>query len=124
MEKKAEYQISSSVHEGILLIVLTGKLIESAVENLVNELTAIVNANSVKNVLVDIRDLVRPFRYIESFIRVRKYSSKIYFIHFAFVDIPQNADYEKFHETAAVNTGLSMKWFTDIDAARAWLKSK
>jgi hypothetical protein len=36
MEKKAEYQISASVNEGFLEIVLTGEVAESAVKNLAN----------------------------------------------------------------------------------------
>ena len=36
MEKKAEYQISASVNEGLLEIVLTGEVAESAVKNLAN----------------------------------------------------------------------------------------
>jgi hypothetical protein len=45
-------------------------------------------------------------------------------MNIALVDIPENAAIESFHETTAINGGLSLKWFTDIDAARAWLKSK
>jgi hypothetical protein len=40
------------------------------------------------------------------------------------VDIPENSDYQSFHENTAVNAGMKLKFFTDIDAARAWLKSK
>ena len=42
MEKKAEYQISSSLKEGILEIILTGEVIESAAEKITNEVTAII----------------------------------------------------------------------------------
>ena len=41
----------------------------------------------------------------------------------ALIDIAENADIKSFFETTTLNTGLSFKFFTDIDAARAWLKS-
>ena len=34
MEKKAEYQISASVNDGILEIILTGEVVENDVKNL------------------------------------------------------------------------------------------
>ena len=42
----------------------------------------------------------------------------------ALVDLKENEDWESFNETTAANVGVSIKWFTDIDAARAWLKSR
>jgi hypothetical protein len=41
----------------------------------------------------------------------------------AFVDIDENASYNSIHETPSIHAGLSFKCFTDIDTARAWLKS-
>jgi hypothetical protein len=41
----------------------------------------------------------------------------------AFVDIAENADYNSFHEITATNAGLPFKSFTNINAARGWLKS-
>jgi len=40
----------------------------------------------------------------------------------ATVDTEVNGDLKSFLETAAFNVGLSFKCFTDIDAARNWLK--
>jgi len=40
------------------------------------------------------------------------------------VDILEHADTAAFHEATAINAGLSFKWFTDIDKARTWIKSK
>jgi len=37
MEKKAEYQISSFLNEGILEIIMTGEVIESDAEKITNE---------------------------------------------------------------------------------------
>jgi hypothetical protein len=40
-------------------------------------------------------------------------------INTAFIDIAENKIYGSFYETIALNAGISFKWFTDIDAARA-----
>jgi hypothetical protein len=39
----------------------------------------------------------------------------------AIVDKPQSAAREWFLETVAVNRGLNLRMFTDIEEARAWL---
>lgn len=124
MEKKAEYQISSSVNEGILEIIETGEVTESEVEKLTNEVIAIIKANVVMNVLVDVRAIKGRFGYVEAYIRVRNYPLDISRANIAIVNLPENTDYEKYQEATALNAGLSWKCFTDIDAARAWLKSK
>ncbi len=45
-------------------------------------------------------------------------------MNIAFVDIVEYAEYNLFYQATTLNAGSSWKWFTDIDAARAWLKSK
>ncbi|KQC10146.1 MAG: hypothetical protein APR62_02120 [Smithella sp. SDB] len=124
MKKKTEYQISSSVSDGILEIVVTGELAESARDNmLLNEVISITKAKSLKNVLVDIRALKGRSGILETYERVRNYPSHMYELNFAIVDIMENADFQSFHETTAVNAGMSLEWFSNINAARAWLKS-
>jgi hypothetical protein len=122
MEKKAEYQISASVNEGLLEIVLTGEVAESAVNNLANKIFTIIKGNGIENVLVDVRAIKGRFRYAESFERFRSYPPDILRVNSAVVDLPENAEFQSFQETISINAGLSFKWFTDIDAARDWLK--
>jgi hypothetical protein len=124
MEKKAEYQISASVNEGLLEIILKGEVAESAVNNLANEIFTIIKGNGIENVLVDVRAIKGRFRYAESFERFRSYSPDILRVNSAVVDLPENAEFQSFQETISINAGLSFKWFTDIDVARDWLKSK
>ena len=124
MEKEEKYQISSSVNEGILEIVLTGETIETEIEKLVNEVISIIRANGLKNLLVDVRAIKGRFGYMEAYSRVRSYPLDLLKVNVAVVDLPENADYESFHETTAQNAGVKLKWFTKIDAARDWLKSK
>lgn len=123
MEKKEEYQISSSVNEGILEIILTGEVIESAAEKITNEVTTVIMENSVENVLADIRAIKGRF-FTEAFFNVRNYPPDIYRLKVAIMDIPQNANFQSFHEITAKKAGVSFKYFTNNDAARDWLKSK
>jgi hypothetical protein len=121
---KAAYQISSSMNEGILEIIVTGKLALSSYEKITNELSAIAKANSVEKLLIDIRALDGRLGITETYIRVRNYSKHMYKIRFAMVDIPENAGYETFRETTSMRAGMLFKWFTDIDEARTWLNSR
>ena len=123
MEKKAEYQISSSVNEGILEIILTGEVIESAAEKISNELIAIIEGNNIENVLADVRDIKGRF-FTEAFSFVRNYPPDIYRFKVAIVDIPENSTFQSFHEFTAKKSGVSFKYFTNKNAARDWLKSK
>ncbi len=124
MEKNSDYQISSSVNDGILEIIMTGKSTNAEHDKILKEVIALIDASSAKNMLVDIRNLMGRLSITETYERVRNYPSHIYSTHIALVDIPENSDYQSFHETTAINAGMKLKIFTDIDAAKAWLKSK
>ena len=124
MEKKAEYQISAFVNEGLLEIVLTGEVTERTVKNLANKLITIIKGNGIENVLMDVRAFKGRFGVTKAFNSVRSYPPYGLRMNSAIVDLPENADYQSFQEKTSINAGLSYKWFTDIDAARTWLKSK
>ena len=89
-----------------------------------NEVISIILENGVENVLTDIRLLKGRLSYFEAYERVRNYPKDRAKVNVAIVDLPENAEHGKFLETTALNAGLSLKWFTDIDAAKDWLKSK
>ncbi|MGA2782980.1 MAG: hypothetical protein ABSF13_13860 [Smithella sp.] len=120
MEKKGEYQISSSVNNGILEVVLTGKAIDMTYKKMGNEVDDIIKANNAKKAIIDVRALEGRIEHTEIYHYVRNHSSFIYEIQAAVVDLPENAHYA----TAVKNAGLSFTWFTDIDAARKWIKRK
>lgn len=123
MEKEAKYQISTSVNEGIFEIILKGEVMESAAEKITNEVSAIIKGNSVENVLADVRDIKGRF-FTEAFFGVRNYPSDIYRFKVAIVDIPENTNFQAFHEITAKKSGVSFKYFTNKDAAIDWLKGK
>jgi hypothetical protein len=123
MEKNAEYQISSSVNEGIFEIILTGEVMENDAEKITNEVTAIIKEHSMENVLADVRAIKGRF-FTKAFFSVKDYPPYIYRLNVAIVDIPGNANFQSFHEITAKKSGVSFKYFTHNDAARDWLKSK
>jgi hypothetical protein len=124
MEKKAEYQISSSVNEGILEIILTGEFRSGSLERIKNEVVAIEKSVNIKSELIDIRKIKGHPSVSEIYYFARSFPSDRPRINTALVDIAENANIKLFLETTTLNTGLSFKFFTDIDAAREWLKSK
>jgi len=56
--------------------------------------------------------------------RVKNFPADRKGVNIAIVYHPENAEYEKYQETLALNAGLSWKCFEDIDAARSWLNSR
>ena len=124
MEKKAEYQISSSVNEGILEFVFTGKVINDDYETIKNKTITIQKSQNIDNELLDVRTLKGRLGLSQTFLIIRNLHSDRPTINTAFVDIAENASYNSIHEAPSINAGLSFKCFTDIDAARTWLKSK
>jgi hypothetical protein len=87
-----------------------------------NEIYDIVKPMKPKKILVDVRALKMPRTRLDA------YYHAMYFKHFrvktAIVDVADNAEYESFLEDTSNKIGLIWKWFTDIDAARAWLNSE
>jgi hypothetical protein len=123
MENKAEYQIVSFVNEGILEIVVKGKLITSAIEELENKVVDIIKAKGAKKVLVDSHAINATNSIIENYIAVRRPIPTELKVNVAFVGGPENMDNAFFLEVTALNAGLPLKCFTDMDVAREWLKS-
>ena len=124
MKKKVEYQMTSSVNEGILEIIITGKVTSDDTEKIMNKIIAVRKSINTKHELIDIRTLKGRLGISETYDFVRKLPSDRLTMNIAFVDIVEYAEYNLFYQATILNAGLSWKWFTDIDAARAWLKSK
>ncbi|KUG24653.1 hypothetical protein ASZ90_005527 [hydrocarbon metagenome] len=124
MGDKPEYKISVFEKEGVLEIVLTGEATQNNVEKIQEEVISIIISSKASGLLVDVRGIKGRLGYTEAYFRVRNYPSDVPKLPVAIVDLAENADYESFHETTAMNAGLTYKWFTDIDEARAWLKNK
>jgi hypothetical protein len=121
---KTDYQISSSVNDGILEIILTGEFRNGSLEQIKNEVFAIEKSVNIKNELIDVRKVKGYHSIVEIYSFARSFPSDRPRMNTAVVDTAVNADIKMFFETTTSNTGLSFKFFTDIDAAREWLKNK
>jgi hypothetical protein len=124
MEENTNYKLSTSVNEGIVEIVITGELTKNTVDRLHAEVITIVRENNGKAVLCDVRSAKGPHEIVEAYLRVRSIPQDVKILPSAVVDRSENWDYKSFYETTAANAGQSMKWFIDIESARAWLKSR
>jgi hypothetical protein len=125
MEKKPTYNVKVSIEDDILELAWTGDITELGThETMMKEIIAIERSTNVKNKLVDIRNLKGRLGTVELYEFVRNYPSDRPRLRTAIVDNQECAQTASFHETTAINAGLPLKWFTDIDEARAWIKSK
>lgn len=119
MKNNEKYQISSSVDEGLLKIVITGTLTRFNISQLQKEIDSLRAAKGDK-LLVDARVLNVGLGYENVLYHVRspeKATGKT-----AIVDFPEKKQIDAFYQTIAINTYYKVKWFSDIDKARTWLK--
>jgi hypothetical protein len=124
MEENTDYKLSISVNEGIVEIVITGELTKKTLDRLHAEVITIIRDKDAKAVLCDVRSATGPNEIIEAYFRARSIPSDVMILPSAVVDRSENWSYKSFYETTAANTGQLMKYFTDVEAARAWLKSR
>jgi len=123
MTEKTNYQISTAMNEGILEIVITGEVTKYTVGMLHDEIiTMITMNNDAKALLTDVRDLKGFTDELSSaYYRARSIPSEIRKLPSAIVDRSVNS-YHSFYETTSANVGQKLKWFTEIEVARTWLK--
>jgi hypothetical protein len=125
MEKKTNYQLSTSVNEGILEIVIAGEVTESTVNRLHTDVITIIQEKKPRALLIDISALKGCYEdFVAAYFRVRSIPPDVQKLPSAVVDLSKNVAFQSFYETTAANVGQSVKWFTDIETARAWLKSR
>jgi hypothetical protein len=124
MKKKEEYQIASSFNENILEMTPTGAITENDFTQLVIDFLAMKKERNIDKVLIDISLLDGQLKLVDAYHRVRNHPIDFYRIKFAMVDNRGLNEYTRFHETTASNAGMLVKWFDNIDDARAWLKRK
>jgi hypothetical protein len=123
MGDEPEYKIITSEKDGILKLVFSGEVARDSVSELDREINEIIKTNNAQNILIDVRALKGRYGYTEVYFRVSDYPSHRLGVNTACVDLPEHADYQKFHEHTSVNAGLTFKWFTEVDEAHVWLRS-
>ncbi|MBN1848591.1 MAG: hypothetical protein JW932_08395 [Deltaproteobacteria bacterium] len=125
MEGTKNYQLSTSVNEGILEIVFAGEVTKNTVENIHTDAITIIREQTPRAILSDIRALNGRYEdFIEAFFRTREMPQHVKTIPSVVVDTSKNKAFQSFYETTAANVGITIKWFHEIEPARAWLKSK
>ena len=123
MENKPTYNISTFMNEEILEIVSAGVVTYDCVEIFTQKIQDIVKSKNATMLLSDVSALKMPRVCSEAYSRIRKYPP-FFRIKTAVVDHPENEDFQMFQEAAAAIAGIEMKYFTDADAARAWLRGE
>lgn len=124
MKNSTDYELALSENEGIAEIAIKGSLTTASLDELHDEMIAIIRSKNVKAVLCDIRALKGPQEVTDAYYRSRSIPPDIMKLPAAVVELPTNLNYQSFYETTAANAGMSVKWFADVDAARQWLKNK
>ena len=124
MATKADYQISSLVNDGILEIRLSGEFRRGSLEEIKSEIVHIEKSVDTKRELIDVQRVKGYPSITEIYTFARSLPSDRHRMKTAIVDAGVNDDLKSFLEDTTFNVGQSFKCFTDIDAARAWLKSK
>ena len=117
------FKLSSAWHDDVLEFTLTGQISENNPLNIARQVAVQVNEDKPGKMLFDCRQFQGRLSTSQTFFHVREdYGAKHFPYKIAIVDNPQNSDYHSFHETAAVNVGLKLRYFTAIEAARDWLR--
>jgi hypothetical protein len=117
MENVIAYQISPSVNDGILEVVITGSSI-GTFEKMMYEVDAILEANGAKEVIFDIRSYEEHIESTAFYQYARKHNFFIYGVKTAVVDLQEKTSFA----IALRNAGVPVERFADIDLARKWIK--
>ncbi len=124
MQENSDYTYSTSFGEGILEIVLSGKLTLQSLNALRSEMMTILQDRGARAVLADCREVTGPHEIVDAYYRTRSLPFDVRQIPVAIVDRATDISYQSFFEATAANVGMTIKWFTDVESARSWLQSK
>jgi len=117
LEEKDAYQIRTSMNDGIIEIVVTGKVTIHNVCEFQKE-TNSIRATKGEMILLDVRALTD--KSLDSFYPVRR--PEIAIGKTAVVDYPEYEYLKSSWESIAKTTPMKIKWFSNIKDAKEWLK--
>ena len=125
MVSQTEFSFSTSENEEIFEVAITGTVTRETLDQLHKEMIKLLERQDFKALLVDVRELKGDQdTFAAAYFRTRSIPPEYVRAPAAMVDSNDDVEYISFYETTAANVGYSWKWFTDIEAARAWLKSR
>lgn len=108
------------MNEGILEITVIGEITETTYASVTEEINSAIKANNAKKAIADFRAVDKRIEPEDMYRYFRNYDAVLFEIQYAIVDLPQNVQYK----IAALNAGLSsLKWFTDMESAREWIRN-
>jgi len=120
MEQNTDYQISTSVNEGILAILITGTLSGNNIPKIQKEVDAL-RINKGNKVLLDVRAVSEGKTFSDTLYYLRQPESATG--KTAILDHPDNEFIKPFFERLSKGSFFTVKWFSDFEAARKWLQS-
>jgi hypothetical protein len=118
-----EYELVSSLDEGILKITLTGKVNRKKSAEIVSRVTDLIKTLQPKSVLIDAQLVQEHLDLFDSYNLVHSYPQEIPRLRTAIIDRIEDKTISNFYETVMDNAGYIARYFTDETAARAWLVS-
>jgi hypothetical protein len=121
------YQFLYECRDGIVEVCLQGQGDAMNLE-LARRIAADVRAAmqphpDAAGLMIDVRNMCGRMSIADTFWHLREYATTRRTIRIAVIDLPGNAEYGQFHEDAASNHGLALRYFTEPSEAHAWLKA-
>ncbi len=123
--KEKPYQVECSEDEGLITIMITGTTYGPNGDAIAQEVNRIEEELKPQLLLIDTRKAVGRADFSTTFGQIKKYHTRYKYIppKMAVIDLEENEGIFSFHETAARNAGLNIRFFTDAEEALEWLKS-
>ena len=110
--------------EGYLLFDFTGEFSQEAGKQCIDAMVEVCTQAQISRALLDCRNMTGEIQILESFM-VAEYGVKMIgsISKFALVGREDQMFPDNFVENVAVNRGINLKLFTDIEKAVNWLKN-
>jgi len=124
MKSGADYQLSMSLDDEIAHFFVTGSLTSTAMDDLRAEGLGFLRESKAKAIVWEIRTKNTYPGIAEAYVRARNVPMDYRQVPSAIVDGSRNREFEAFYETTAMNAGLTVRYFSEVAAAKAWLKSR
>ena len=115
------YKVDVSWDKDVLLITISGKATKQNASEMAKSVFGAQEELKPPKVLIDCTELEGRLSIIETYFHVKEYPKLKHPTKRAILDKPENREFFTFHETTSVNSGVKMKYFTDIDKALNWL---
>lgn len=122
-EQKSAYEVKTKLSEGILEVVITGEGTPQTSDAIRKDVLDAIKDYCPQAVVCDTCGYQAPRDIAEAYFHTRNLPYDIRVLLTAVVDSQADANYTSFCETTAANAGISVKWFSDIESARIWLKT-